>query len=92
MKKEEAKVVRELMLALEILRSACENAKGSSTSDRQRLFHGQILASRVIYRNRHHVPDWQKDSYWDDVRTLTDDILFGADVQVRMPKEEDKSL
>jgi hypothetical protein len=63
--------VREIMLALESLRFACEHAEGKKDSDRQRLQFAMSLGIRTLEKHKAMIPDFQKESYWQEVHIMT---------------------
>jgi len=63
-------VVRELMLAVEFIRSACEHTEGASVIDADRLLLGVSVGIRVNAKYKHLLADYQKDTFWNEVMKL----------------------
>ena len=68
---EESATVRELMLALEALRFACEHAEGKNQDDSDMLTAAMSLGIRKLEKHKGLVSDFQRESYWDEVRLMT---------------------
>lgn len=63
----EKDVVRDLMLALEYLRYACEHSEGKRKIDRDRLTRAMSVGSRITSRHAHLISDYQRGSYWEEM-------------------------
>jgi hypothetical protein len=70
MNDEELKTVRRLVVALTYVRCVCEHTQGLTEKDDTRLSSGLCVAADACYAVRNLVPDYQKDSFWKDVRAL----------------------
>lgn len=64
--------IRELMLALEHLRFACEHGGLSAAAG---------VGTRVLAKYQYWLPDFQTDAYWEEVKALGPqaDVLEGID-------------
>lgn len=60
-------VVRDLMLALEYLRYACEHAEGKKAADRKMLSRAMSVGTRVVAKHKDLLKDYQMESYWAGV-------------------------
>jgi hypothetical protein len=67
MSADNAAVVRELMIALD-----CEHAERWSATNTERLDIGMSAAMQVLHKHAVAVPDFQKDTWWADVRVLSE--------------------
>ena len=63
-------VIRELMLAVEFLRAACEHSEGRLKLDRARLKRATSVGIRTNARFKHLCPDYQRPTFWQDVFDL----------------------
>jgi hypothetical protein len=68
-------VVRELMLAVEFMRFACEHARGRSLEDQQRLDSAIRVGINVNRKHASLIEDYQNDTYWLDVNKLARRII-----------------
>jgi hypothetical protein len=66
--------IRELLCALEYLRRVCEHAEGKKRVDRERLTMAMRVGSKVGFKHRSKIPDYQRDSYWVDVDSLPESL------------------
>ena len=66
----EAAVIRELMLALEFTRSACEHVTGETKEDCDRLAAAMSVGIRVLGKHRALAPDFHMPTWWEAVRAL----------------------
>ena len=71
-KKEYSQVVRDLMATIEFMRSTCEHAEGRTKEDNRRLSIASSVGTRINARYMHEVPDYQMDSFWEDVIKIQD--------------------
>ena len=62
--------VRELMLAVEYMRRACEHAAGRTKIDRERLGRAMSVGIRINARFAELLGDYQRESFWQDVAQL----------------------
>jgi len=62
--------VRELMCAVETLRSICEHAEGKRKDDNEVLAHGMTFGMRVNFDNRGKISDYQMPSVHKDANAL----------------------
>lgn len=67
MTKKEKVMVRELIMTVEYLHSVCELTDGKLKADRYALFVGMRVGIAVLQNYKHLIPDYQRQSYWDDV-------------------------
>jgi len=67
MTKEEAAMVRDLMVTLEYLRAACELSYGKRKMDNIFLTQGMSAGIGTLQRYKHLIPDYERKTYWDDV-------------------------
>ena len=56
------------MTAIESMRMACEHAEGKTKRDKERLSHAMSIGITVNAKHAGLLPDYQKESFWDDVR------------------------
>jgi hypothetical protein len=59
--------IRQLMVAVEYMRYACEHSEGKTTTDCARLIKAMSVGIRINAKLAHMVPDYHRDSFWDDV-------------------------
>jgi hypothetical protein len=62
--------LRELMLALEYLRYACEHAEGRRKLDDKMLSRAMSVGIRINAKYAHLMDDHQKGTYWEEVWSL----------------------
>lgn len=62
--------LRELMLALEFLRWACEHAEGKDRHEALLLQAAMSVGCRVLAKHGHLLEDFQREPYWQQVRSL----------------------
>lgn len=62
--------LRELMLALEYLRRACEHAEGKDKHEFLHLQAAMSVGCRVLAKHGHLLEDFQGEPYWQEVRSL----------------------
>lgn len=67
--------IRELMLAVEYLRSACEHSEGKTQDDRERLAKAMSVGIRINAKYAHLLPDYQQETFWREVKALPDSFL-----------------
>ncbi len=60
-------VVRELMVALEYLRFACEHAEGKNAKERRMLSRAMSVGIRVGAKHKDLLGDYQRETYWEEV-------------------------
>jgi hypothetical protein len=62
--------VRDLILAVEFMRCACEQAEGKKKRDRERLSRAMSVGIRINARHKHLLDDYQKETFWEDVEMM----------------------
>ena len=62
-----ASAVRELMVAIEFMRSTCEHTEGRDDINDQMLSRAMSVGIRMNARYSHLLEDYHKDSFWADV-------------------------
>jgi hypothetical protein len=65
-------VIRELVVAVEYLRGACEHSEGATVLDTEALTLAMSVGIRVSHKYGDLVPDYQRESFWAEVRGLPD--------------------
>jgi hypothetical protein len=58
------------MLAVEYLRVCCEHTDGRTVKDREALTKGMSLGIRVNWKYKNQIPDYQRETFWDDLTAL----------------------
>lgn len=78
----EKAAIRDLLLAIEYMRSICENAEGRSHVDRLGLAIAMRVGIRMGARYGAQITDYQMDSFWDDVRALPKSLDLRLEVEL----------
>ncbi len=81
MTKEEAAMVRDLMVTLEYLRAACELSEGKRKMDNIFLTRGMNAGIGTLQRYKHLILDYQRKTYWDDVWEVGDRLVGGVPLE-----------
>lgn len=71
--------IRELMVALEALRTICEHTEGRTEDDEKRLELGMRIGIRANAKFKHLIPDYQSEGFWADVYQWAD-IVNGVEM------------
>lgn len=71
----EKDVIRDLLVALEFLRCACEHSDGRTKNDEKQLATAMCVGIRVGAAHAHLIADYQKPSFWRDVYALPEKVL-----------------
>jgi len=65
------KLLRDVVLALEHTRIVCEFSNGHSYKDSKRLTTGMCIAIDALTKASEFIPDYQTETYWNDVKKLS---------------------